>query len=81
MKEAGWFVSLMARMVEMYPTWAIAVAVNQAGIPAESREAFRDLVIKTKRPGALPGRPQLVDAPANSATAATATAPTESTRR
>ena len=63
MKEAGWFVSLMARMVEMYPSWAIAVAVNQPLLPPESRDAFRDLVHpdqtprRSRRPPSTGGRP------------------------
>lgn len=72
-QEAGWFVSVMARLVEMYPSWAVAVAVNQADIPVPTKDAFRDLVVQTRRPGALPGRPQLADA--------TAAAPPETVRR
>lgn len=67
-QEAGWFISLMARMVEMYPNWATSVASSKAAIPAESKQAFRDLVARTRRPGALPGRPQLADAAPSTAT-------------
>jgi hypothetical protein len=59
-QEAGWFVSLMARMVEMYPNWATEVTLRQQQLPQETREGFRDLVAQTRRPGALPGRPQFV---------------------
>jgi hypothetical protein len=81
-QEAGWFVSIMARMVEMYPAWAVSVAMRQADVPAESREGFRTLVAQTRRPGAREGRPQLADATPSAAPApATASAAGASTRR
>lgn len=60
-EEAGWFVSLMARMVEMYPNWATTVCESQSSLAAPTRKSFTDLVAKTRRPGAFAGRPQLVD--------------------
>lgn len=60
-EEAGWFVSLMTRLVETYPGWATSVVVNQPDIPSETRQSFRSLVVQTRRPGALAGRPQLVE--------------------
>lgn len=60
-QEAGWFVSLMARLVEMHPTWATSVAVKQEHIHPETREGFRTLVSQTRRPGASEGRPVLAD--------------------
>jgi hypothetical protein len=64
-QEAGWFVSLMGRMVETYPTWAISVVVKQENIDPKTRQSFRDLVNAVKKPGALTGRPQLADNAAN----------------
>jgi hypothetical protein len=58
-QEAGWFVSLMARMVEMYPNWAITTAQNQPHLAATTRQGFRELVLQNRRPGAYAGRPSL----------------------
>ena len=63
-QEAGWFVSLMARLVEMYPEWATTTTDRLAGLPTETRTSFRSLVEQTKRPGALSGRPRMAEAPA-----------------
>ncbi len=59
-QEAGLFVSLMARMVEMYPDWAMEVAARQENLHPETRQGFRNLVAETRRPGAYRGRPALV---------------------
>ena len=60
-QEAGWFVSLMGRMVENYPTWACSVVLKQEQIDSSTRQSFRDLMAQVRRPGALPGRPQLAE--------------------
>lgn len=60
-QEAGWFVSLMGRMVETYPTWACSVVVKQDQIDPTKRQSFRDTVLQIRRPGALSGRPQLAE--------------------
>jgi hypothetical protein len=60
-EEAGWFVSLMGRLVELYPTWATTVVLQQEHIQDETRRSFRDLVAQTRRPGASPGRPTLAE--------------------
>ena len=60
-QEAGWFVSLMGRMVENYPNWACAVVLKQEQIDSTTRLGFRDLVAQVRRPGALTGRPQLAE--------------------
>jgi hypothetical protein len=60
-QEAGWFVSLMGRLVAAYPNWACQVAQNQPEIAAETRTRFNDLVIQTKKPGAFTGRPVLAE--------------------
>jgi hypothetical protein len=60
-REAGWFVSLMGRLVAAYPTWACQVTSKQSEISTETRQRFRDVVIQGRRPGASNGRPTLVD--------------------
>ncbi len=60
-REAGWFVSLMGRLVAMYPNWACQVTSKQNDIHLETRQRFRDVVIQTRKPGAFTGRPTLVD--------------------
>lgn len=64
-QEAGWFVSLMARLVEMYPSWAETVVTNLPQLEPEARKQFRELVVQTRRPGALAGRPRMIDADPN----------------
>lgn len=61
-QEAGWFISLMARLVETYPDWAVGVTRKPGPLPTATREAFTDLVNKHRRPGAFEGRPQMVSA-------------------
>ena len=61
-QEAGWFISLMGRMVENYPNWACSVVLKQEQIDSTTRQNFRDLVIQVRRPGALTGRPQIAEA-------------------
>jgi hypothetical protein len=60
-REAGWFVSLMGRLVAMYPNWACQVTIKQNQISMDTRQRFRDVVIQTRRPGAFTGRPTMVD--------------------
>ena len=65
-REAGWFVSLMGRLVAMYPNWACQVAMKQNHIHVDTRQRFRDVVIQTRRAGAFTGRPTMADnAPAD----------------
>ncbi len=59
--EAGLFVSLMGRLVEMYPDWAVSVADREANLRPDGREAFTKLVQETRRPGAFRGRPVVAD--------------------
>lgn len=61
-QEAGLFVSLMARLVEMYPDWACGVAAHDPGVRPEIRDTFRKVVQQTRRPGAYTGRPVVADA-------------------
>ena len=60
-REAGWFVSMMGRLVETYPEWASTVAKAQKDLPVASRDGFIDVVKQTRRPGASTGRPVLAD--------------------
>jgi hypothetical protein len=60
-REAGWFVSLMGRLVATYPDWACQVALGQTAIAADTRQQFRDLIVQTRRPGAFTGRPVMAD--------------------
>jgi hypothetical protein len=60
-REAGYFVSLMGRLVSMYPNWACQVTMNQAEVAAESRQKFREIVLQNRRPGAFTGRPTLAE--------------------
>jgi len=60
-QEAGWFVSLMGRMVESYPNWACSVVLKQDQIDSNTRISFRDVVTQVRRPNALSGRPQLAE--------------------
>jgi hypothetical protein len=66
-REAGYFISLMSRLVISYPNWACQVVGNQASIDAATKQRFNALVTQTKRPGASKGRP--VVAQSNPATA------------
>ena len=61
-QEAGWFVSLMGRLVEMYPNWACQVAERGSDIRPEVRQNFRALIQQTRRPGCFSGRPTLTEA-------------------
>ena len=69
-QEAGWFVSLMTRLVEMYPDWATSVVEKQTAIPAETRTAFVDVVSQTRKAGASTGRPVMIDPQAQQASLA-----------
>jgi hypothetical protein len=56
-REAGFFVSLMTRLVITYPNWASQVVGSQPAIDAATRKRFCEVVVKTRRPGASTGRP------------------------
>src|SRR5206468_2318834 len=60
-QEAGWFLSLMGRLVETHPNWAVQVVQNQAQFPAETRQGLRELILASRRADANPGRPQVVE--------------------
>ena len=56
-REAGYFVSLMSRLVVTYPNWACQVVANQPAIDSATKQRFQTLVVQTRRPGASKGRP------------------------
>lgn len=60
-REAGWFVSLMGRLVATYPNWASQVTQAQPQIPAETRGRFLEVVSQNRKPGAFEGRPTVAD--------------------
>ncbi|APW60797.1 hypothetical protein [Paludisphaera borealis] len=69
-REAGQFVSLMSRLVVMYPTWATDVAMKQNEADEPARERFREIVAQNRKPNASDGRPVVMTNP-NEATADT----------
>jgi hypothetical protein len=56
-REAGYFVSLMSRLVLTYPNWACEVIGNQSAIDPATRQQFHSLVTQARKPGASRGRP------------------------
>lgn len=60
-REAGWFVSLMGRLVAMYPNWATQVTQTQGEIAADVRKNFSEVINQTRKAGAFTGRPTLAD--------------------
>ncbi len=59
-REAGWFVSLMGRLVETYPDWAKQVALTKAEVPPETKHRFVKVVQESRRPNASTGRPTML---------------------
>jgi hypothetical protein len=62
-REAGYFVSLMSRLVVTYPNWACQVVGSQAAIDINTKQRFHDLVVQNRVPGALKGRPMVAQNP------------------
>jgi hypothetical protein len=62
-REAGQFVSLMSRLVVMYPNWATTVAMQQEQVDGTARERFREIVAQNRRPNASEGRPVVMSNP------------------
>jgi hypothetical protein len=56
-REAGYFISLMSRLVVTYPNWACQVVANQTSIDAATKQRFREVVAQNRKPGASTGRP------------------------
>jgi hypothetical protein len=59
-QEAGWFVSLMSRLVLTYPNWACQVAISQDGLDETTKQKFRQIVVQNRRADATDGRPVVV---------------------
>ncbi len=66
-REAGYFISLMSRLVVTYPNWARQAVGGEASIDATTRQRFNALVAQMTKPGASKGRPGV--AQSNPATA------------
>ena len=62
-REAGYFISLMSRMVITYPNWACQVVAKEPGIDAASRVRFQRMVVRERKPGASTGRPVVMQNP------------------
>ena len=60
-KEAGYFISLMTRLVQTYPNWASEVVRNHQGIDAATKQRFSTVVVQTRRTGASTGRPVVMN--------------------
>ncbi|MHB1556592.1 MAG: hypothetical protein ACYC61_03810 [Isosphaeraceae bacterium] len=56
-KEAGYFVSLMSKLVLSFPNWATGVVGRDPGIDAATQQQFATIVAQHRRPGASTGRP------------------------
>ncbi len=64
-KEAGFFISLMSRLVLSFPNWATDVVTRNPGIDAATRQRFATIVAQPRRPGASSGRPVVRKDPGN----------------
>ncbi len=58
-QEAGWFVSLMGRLVAQHPVWAVDVVTRDTDIPPEYREYFPKVVEAAKNPEYSSRRPSM----------------------
>ncbi len=56
-REAGYFISLMSRLVVTYPNWACQIVGTHPSIDAATKQRFQTLVVQTSKPGASKGRP------------------------
>jgi hypothetical protein len=59
-QEAGLFVSLMGRLVETYPNWAVQIATTKSIASEEAKNTFRDVVVQNRRKNAASGRPTMM---------------------
>jgi hypothetical protein len=58
-REAGYFISLMTRLVTSYPNWACQLVASHPSIDPATKQRFNTLVIQTSKPGASRGRPSI----------------------
>src|SRR5262249_9447467 len=56
-KEAGYFISLMSRLVQTYPNWASEVVSGHPAIDATIKQRFCTVVVQTRRPAPSPRPP------------------------
>ncbi len=59
-REAGYFISLMSRLVITYPNWACQVVGARTDIDPAIRKRFQEMVQKNRKPGASSGRPAVL---------------------
>ena len=52
-REAGFFISLMGRLVSAYPNWACQVIASQSELDAATKQRLQQLVVQSSKPGAL----------------------------
>jgi hypothetical protein len=62
-KEAGFFISLMSRLVQAFPNWASSVVSSHPGVDPTTKQRFCTIVVQTRRPGASTGRPVVMKSP------------------
>lgn len=55
--EAGQFISLMSKLVVLYPNWATSVAMRQVEADETARLRFSEIVAQNRRPESSDGRP------------------------
>lgn len=68
-KEAGQFISIMSRLVVLYPNWATSVAMREAEADEGARLRFREVIAQNRRPEASEGRPVVMADPVETADA------------
>ena len=56
-REAGYFISLMTRLVVTYPNWACQIVGSHPSIDVATKQRFHTLVAQTSKPGAVQGAP------------------------
>ncbi|ADV64069.1 hypothetical protein Isop_3512 [Isosphaera pallida ATCC 43644] len=57
-QEAGWFISVLGRLIERHPDWAQAAIMKQTDLPLAARHQIASLIQTNRKPQAQPGRPQ-----------------------
>lgn len=59
LQEAGWFVSLMGRLVETYPDWATQTVQGRPDLNPDTKRQFEQIVAQARKPNATKGRPAI----------------------
>ena len=52
-REAGYFISLMSRLVVTYPNWACQIVGTHPSIDAATKQRFQTLVVQDQQAGHL----------------------------